>query len=163
MINSVPCSVSACAAQMPAFKSVNSDMEGSIKMAKIDPDTIRTKGGEIADNADAIADTIDRTTNSVTNAVTKTTGACALIMGAFNKLIPASVKDFFATPQFKLNEAGEKVLEKIKGSDGVERVVRKFNAKNTAIAAGVAFVLIGGYSLVIYLKNRPKPTKDIAA
>ena len=41
-----------------------------------------------------------------------------------------------------------------KGSDGIERVVRKFNGKNTLIALGVASSLVGLYALYKYVKNK---------
>ena len=138
---------------------------------KITPEKIKEKTEVFSDNVDAFANSIDKTTNSVTNAVTKTTGATALIAAAFGKIIPTPVKDFFATPLYVtkngkevLNEAGQKIFLMKKGSDGVERVVRKFNGKNTLIVLGIASSIVGIYALYKYIKNKgaKKPEPQIA-
>ena len=158
------------AVSKPAFKG-NSDVpidmlsknteKGEKEKFKITPEKIKEKSEAFSENVDAFTDSLDKTTNSVTNAVTKTTGATAHIGAAFSKIIPTPVKDFFATPQFVtengkevLNEAGQKILLMKKGSDGIERVVRKFNGKNTLIALGVASSLVGLYALYKYVKNK---------
>ena len=142
------------------------------KPKKLSAEDIRKKSEEFSESVDAFADNIDKTTDSVTNAATKTTGAVTLIGGAFAKLIPAPIKDFFATPQYiekvvkdeagniLKDENGKDVIERIlktkKGSDGVERVVRTWNKKNTAIAAGVLAAIALTTAIVKVVKNKAK-------
>ena len=168
--NGVKPNVSNNVASKAAFKG-NSDVSVDMirensaaqekEKFKITPEKIKEKTEAFSDNVDAFTESLDKTTNSVTNAVTKTTGATALIGAAFAKIVPTPVKDFFATPQFVtkngkevLNEAGQKIFLMKKGSDGIERVVRKFNGKNTLIALGIASSLIGVYALYKYVKNK---------
>ncbi len=127
------------------------------KPRKISADDIRKKSEEFSETVDAFADNIDKTTDSITNAATKTTGAVTLIGSAFAKLIPAPVKDFFATPVVKeITEEGEKIFETKKGSDGVERILRKWNKKNTAIAAGILAFIAITTAVVKAVKNKAK-------
>ncbi|MBR6163271.1 hypothetical protein IKQ26_05240 [bacterium] len=127
------------------------------KTKKLSAEDIRKKSEEFSESVDAFADNIDKTTDSVTNAATKTTGAVTLIGGAFAKLIPAPIKDFFATPVVKeITEEGEKIFATKKGSDGVERIVRTWNKKNTAIAAGVAAAIGITIAVVNHFKNKAK-------
>ena len=138
------------------------EIKGETKTAeeqpkKLSAEDIRKKSEEFSESVDAFADNIDKTTDSVTNAATKTTGAVTLIGGAIAKLIPAPVKDFFATPVVKeITEEGEKIFATKKGSDGVERIVRTWNKKNTAIAAGVAAAIGITIAVVNHFKNKAK-------
>ncbi|MBQ7450305.1 hypothetical protein IJS77_02715 [bacterium] len=174
MIGSIPCNPATYAVKKVAFKGdALTEIETAspktettsekTETAKINPESIRNSADKIANSVDAVTDGIDRTTNSVTNAVTKTTGAFTLICGAFSKLIPTPVKDFFATPQFTKNEAGEMIPLMKKGSDGIERAVRKFNMKNTAIALGITAALITAYTIYKNIKNKAKPKEKIEA
>ncbi len=182
-LKSIPASIPASTPLKPSFRGndegdtveISGETEqtqdapaAEQKKPKITAEDIRKKSEEFSESVDAFAENIDKTTDSVTNAATKTTGAFTLIGGAFAKLIPAPIKDFFATPVVKqvkneagkmidvLDESGHKVYETIKGSDGVERVVRKFNKKHTIIAAAVAAGIGLTIGLVKHFKNKAK-------
>ena len=180
-VKSIPASIPAVSTPLKKV-SFRGDEEGDTveikgeakaeQPKKLSAEDIRKKSEEFSESVDAFADNIDKTTDSVTNAATKTTGAVTLIGGAFAKLIPAPVKDFFATPQYiekvvkdeagniLKDENGKDVIERIlktkKGSDGVERVVRTWNKKNTAIAAGVLAAIALTTAIVKVVKNKAK-------
>lgn len=165
-VKSIPASIPAVSTPLKKV-SFRGDAEGDTveikgeakaeQPKKLSAEDIRKKSEEFSESVDAFADNIDKTTDSVTNAATKTTGAVTLIGGAFAKLIPAPIKDFFATPVVKeITEEGEKIFATRKGSDGVERIVRTWNKKNTAIAAGVLAAIALTTAIVKVVKNKAK-------
>ena len=188
-MKSIPASIPASTPLKPSFRgndegdtveiqgdsAAETDKAGEQKKINLSPEEISNKAQQVSESADAIADGVDKTVNSVTQATTKVTGAFTLIGATIAKMIPAPIKDFFATPVVKqvektfeengvkvkkmvdaLDKDGHKIYETIKNSDGVERVVRKFNARNTGIAVAVAAGIALTVGLVKHFKNKAK-------
>jgi len=175
-VKSIPAAVPAVSTPLkkvtfrgePEEDTVEIKGEAAEEKKQISADDIKKKSEEFTSSMEAVADGIDGAANSATQSATKITGAFTLIGGALSKLVPAPIKDFFATPVVKqiqdesgklvdmLDEEGHKVFETIKSSDGVERVVRKFNAKHTAIAAAALAGIAITIGVVKHFQNKAK-------
>lgn len=186
-LKSIPASIPASTPLKPSFRGNNDEgdtveIKGSApeveetseetagaeeKKPKITADDIRKKSEEFSDTVDAFADNIDKTTDSVTNAATKAAGGITAITAMFSKLIPNSVKEFFAPLADKyiaqVDEAGhavikdgKKVMEKVFDETGKVVKTRKPNWAHIGIVAGAVAALTIISAVVKGAKNKAK-------